>query len=103
MPINSIYYASLSPFCPLSLLSAKPAFVFLVPNGRRYIYFQPSASEPTGFLVFNLHVGTGTERRNPIAIKHAILWEESSRKPVKQWASREQGSKLCMVVGRLYH
>lgn len=91
MSINSIYYTSLFPSSPLSLLSAKPAFAFPVPNGRRCIYFQPSASEPTGFLVFNLHVETGTERRNSIAIKHAILWEESSRKLVKQWDSREQG------------
>lgn len=102
MPIHSIYYSSLLSFCPFSLLSAKQGFVFRAPNGRRRIYFQPSASRLTSSVVFNLHAETETERRNPIAVMHAVLREESFRNLVKQRDSGKQGSNLS-IVAKLDH
>ena len=39
--------------------------------------------QPTGFLVFNLHAETETEKRNPTETVHATLWEECFRNLVK--------------------
>lgn len=59
--------------------------------------------QPTGFLLFDLHAETETEKRNPTETVHATLWEECFRNLVKQWDSGKPGPKLLSDVGRLYH
>lgn len=59
--------------------------------------------QPTGFLVFDLHAETETEKRNLTETMRAIQWEECFRNLVKQWDSGKPGSKLLSVVGGLYH